>query len=566
MIKTSMLCLTRFSCPLVVPAFALLFGQPLAAYAQLVPDAGQILRELRQPATPGMLPQPPASISEPQVETSEDNIKITVTSFEISGNTAIPGEELQDLVADQLGRRLGLSDLRNVATRITALYRERGFPVARAYLPAQDIKGGKVAITILEGNFAKIQLRNASSLSDEHALAYFKQAAAGATIRSDQVDRGLLLLNDVPGVGAVRATLQPGAAVGTSDMLLEVDPGQRFSGNVALDNYGNRYTGNARMSGTLFINNLSGIGDQIAASGLLSNHKLGYGRLAYSLPIGSDGMRAGVAYAATRYQLAREFAALDAHGRATSLSLFLGYPFIRSQRGVVSGSLSLESKRLNDKIGATTTVNEKRSRVLNLGISANYQDALGGGGVSGLELVSSLGRLDIQSPSALAIDDVSARTNGTYRKLYFAGNRLQRLTEQDQLWLAVSGQWAAKNLDSSEKFLLGGANGVRAYPQGEGIGDQGYLATVELRHNFSDALQASVFYDAGSVRINQTAFDAAVSNRRTLAGAGLGFNAMLAGTDLRASLAWPTVGGEPQAVPPGAGKSPTVWLRANRAF
>ena len=566
MTKKSMRCIVRSTRSLVVPTLALLLGQPVNAHAQILPDAGQILRELRQPATPGVLPQPPASISEPVMETAEDNLKITVTAFDISGNTAIAGDELQDLVADQLGRRLSLADLRNVATRITALYRERGYPVARAYLPAQDIKGGKVAITILEGNFAKIQLRNASSLSDERALAFFKEAAAGATIRSDQVDRGLLLLNDVPGVGAVRATLQPGAAVGTSDMVLEVDPGPRFSGNVALDNYGNRYTGNARMSGTLFINNLGGIGDQIAASGLLSNHKLGYGRLAYSLPVDSDGMRAGVAYAATRYQLAREFAALDAHGRAASLSLYLAYPFIRSQRGIVSGSLSLETKRLTDMIGATTAVNEKRARVLSLGLSGNYQDALGGGGVSGFELVSSFGRLDIQSPSALAIDDQSARTSGAYSKLNFAGNRLQRLGEQDQLWIALSGQWARKNLDSSEKFLLGGANGVRAYPQGEGIGDQGYLATVELRHNFSDVLQGTMFYDAGSVKINHTVYDTAVSNRRTIAGAGLGFNAMLAGTDLRASLAWPTVGGEPQAVPPGAGKSPTVWLRANRPF
>ena len=552
--------------PLIIPALALLVSQPLAVQGQNFPDAGQILRELRQPSVPGVLPQPAASPVETAPEPAVDEVKMTVTSFEISGNTVIANEDLQDRLTEDLGKRLGLSDLRNAAARLTALYRERGYPVARAYLPAQDIRGGKVSIVILEGNIGKIQLRNASSLSDERALAFFKDAAAGAVIRSDQVDRGLLLLNDVPGVGAVRATLQPGEAVGSSDMVLELDPGPRYAGNLALDNHGNRYTGNARMSGSIILNNLSGIGDQLTGSALLSNHQLGYGRVAYSLPIGSDGMRAALAYSSTRYQLAREFAALDAHGRANSMSVSLAYPFIRRQRGTLSGSLSLESKRLTDRIGATETVNQKRAKVFNIGLAGNFQDALGGGAASSLELSGSFGRLDIESPSALAIDELTARTNGAYRKLYFAGNRLQRLTEQDQLWLAFSGQWAQKNLDSSEKFLLGGAGGVRAYPQGEGIGDDGYLATVELRHNFSDALQGTVFYDAGSVKINHAAYDLNASNRRTLAGGGLGFNAVLAGTDLRASLAWRTVGGEPLSVPPGSSKAPTLWVRANRPF
>jgi hemolysin activation/secretion protein len=97
-------------------------------------------------------------------------------------------------------------------------------------------------------------------------------------------------------------------------------------------------------------------------------------------------------------------------------------------------------------------------------------------------------------------------------RLAYALSRLQRLTNADTLSLAVSGQVANKNLDSSEKFSLGGATGVRTYPQGEADGNEGYLASVELRHNLNDALQAILFYDTGAIRINQTPFGVVASN------------------------------------------------------
>ena len=543
----------------------LLLAQTTASYSQALPDAGQIMRELRQTSPGGETLPAPAGVTENSEQSASDDIRITVTQFDIEGNTSIPTNELQDLLTDQLGRRLSLADLKNAAARLTALYRERGFLVARAYLPVQDVQDGKIKILILEGNIAQLKLRNASSLSDERAQAFLNQAVAGSAIRSDRIDRALLLLNDVPGVGAVRATLQPGSSVGTSDLLVDIDPGSRFAGNLALDNYGSRYTGNTRLSGTLYVNNLAGIGDQAVISGLLSDRKLGYGRVGYSVPLGGNGLRVGTFLSSTRYELAREFAVLDAHGTARNLSVYATYPLVRTQRANLTGSVSLEKRRLSDRIDAIGTANDKNARVFSLGLSGSYRDALGGGGLSSFDLATNFGKLAIESPVALSIDAVSARTNGSYRKMYFTGSRLQRISDTDSLWLAVSAQWASKNLDSSEKFILGGASGVRAYPQGEAIGDQGYLASVEYRHNFSEALQAALFYDAGSVSINRDVFDATASNKRTLSGMGLGFNAVLGGADLKASLAW-RASGDALSVPAGSSKSPTLWLRASKPF
>jgi hemolysin activation/secretion protein len=546
-------------------SLALALAHVTASWAQAIPDAGQIMRELRQANPGGPKSLSPAGPPEKTEESTGSDIRITVTKFDIEGNASISTDDLQDMLTDQLGRQLTLSDLKAAASRLTALYRERGFLVARAYLPVQDVQGGKIKILILEGNIAQLQLRNTSSLSDDRAQAFLNQAVAGNAIRSDQIDRALLLLNDVPGVGAVRATLQPGASVGTSDLVVDVEAGPRVAGSIGLDNYGSRYTGEKRLSGTLYLNNLVGIGDQTVVSGLLSDRKLGYGRVGYSAPVGGSGLRVGTFLSSTKYELAREFAVLDAHGTAKNLSIYATYPLVRTQRANLTSSVSLESRRLSDRIDAIGTVNDKKARVFGLGLSGSYRDDLAGGGISNFDVSTNFGKLSIESPVALAIDEISAKTNGTYRKVFATGNRLQRISDNDSLWLALSAQWASKNLDSSEKFVLGGASGVRAYPQGEAIGDQGYLASIEYRHNFSDALQAALFYDTGSVSINREVFDSAASNKRTLSGMGLGFNAVLGGADLRASLAWRT-SGEPLSVPAGASKSPTLWLRANKPF
>ncbi|MFS0758168.1 ShlB/FhaC/HecB family hemolysin secretion/activation protein [Noviherbaspirillum sp. 1P10PC] len=555
----------RYYRAFTLTTLSLAFAHVTSSLAQSIPDAGQIMRELRQTSPGGAKSLSPASPPDKVEESTGNDIRITVTRFDIEGNTSISTDDLQDVLTEQLGRQLSLSDLKAAASRLTALYRERGFLVARAYLPVQDVQGGKIKILILEGNIAQLQLRNTSSLSDERAQAFLNQAVAGSAIRSDQIDRALLLLNDVPGVGAVRATLQPGASVGTSDLVVDVEAGSRVAGSVGLDNYGSRYTGEKRLSGTLYVNNLVGIGDQTVVSGLLSDRKLGYGRVGYSVPVGGSGLRVGTFVSSTKYELAREFAVLDAHGTAKNLSIYATYPVVRTQRANLTSSVSLESRRLSDRIDAIGTVNDKKARVVGLGLSGSYRDDLGGGGLSNFDVATNFGKLSIESPVALAIDEISAKTNGTYRKVSVTGNRLQRLSDNDSLWLALSAQWASKNLDSSEKFVLGGASGVRAYPQGEGIGDQGYLASIEYRHNFSEVLQAALFYDTGSVSINREAFDSAASNKRTLSGMGLGFNAVLGGADLRASLAWRT-SGEPLSVPAGASKSPTMWLRANKPF
>ncbi|WP_158590371.1 ShlB/FhaC/HecB family hemolysin secretion/activation protein [Noviherbaspirillum cavernae] len=543
-----------------------LYGASAASRAQTVPplppDAGQVLRDLQQ-APPVAPPQSaPLQRIEESAEASQNLAKVFIQSIAITGNQEVSTAELQPLIAGLVGSERTFSQLSAAARRITAYYRSKGFAVARAYLPAQDITDGKVTIAVIEGRIASHRVNNQSLLSDERAHAYLDRIKDGDVIKSEQIDRGLLLLQDTPGVSISRATLQPGASPGTSELLIDIQPAAPYNGNIVLDNYGSRYTGEYRLAGTFNLASPLRIGDQLGFSALTSGDELQFGRIAYQLPVGSNGLRLGAAYFDIRYKLGKEFADLHAHGTASSGTIYAAYPFIRSQLKNLNGTISFEDKRLNDYVDATSTATAKKVQTTSLGLSGNLQDALAGGGINSFDLSLALGNLKIQSPTALAIDAASAQTDGRYSKLIWSASRLQRFTNATFLSMSIIGQQASKNLDSSEKFSLGGPTAVRAYPIAEAPGDEGYLATLELRHNLMPRVQGVLFYDFGSVTINKTPFGAAAANSRTLSGAGLGLNASLDRVQLKASLAWRTSADLPTSIPVSAARSPVFWLQA----
>jgi hemolysin activation/secretion protein len=550
-----------------VLTLALLVGLPAHA-APVPPDAGQTIRELqKQPELNAPKAAAPLRLEEQAApkEAANDTVRIAVKAIHVSGSSVFTAGELEALVASLTGGEHSLAELNAGAARITAHYRERGYVVARAYLPAQDIVDGVIVINVLEGMLGQQHINNQSRLSDERVNGYLRSIKSGDALQSKPVDRAILLLTDTPGVGGARATLQPGASVGTSDLLIELDPSAPYVASAELDNYGNRYTGEYRLGGALALNSPFKKGDQFTLRALTSNQNMTYVRISYQIPVGGSGLRLGAAYSDTSYRLGQEFAALQAHGTATSGSLFAVYPFVRSQVSNLSGTFTYEDKKLDDQTDVPITASDKHVQLANLGLAGNLQDTLGGAGVTSFDLSLVAGNLSMDAGSRAA-DMASAQSNGSFTRITYNVNRLQRLADSSSLSLALSGQQASKNLNSSEKFSLGGANGVRAYPQGEGNGDEGWMVNLELRHNLAPALQGVLFYDAGSVNINSNPFVAGVANTRNISGAGVGADATLVGVQIKTYLAWRTSGGQPTSEPATLNSNPRLWLQASKQF
>jgi len=495
--------------------------------AQPPVDAGTQIQQIPPaPVPPRPAPAlptvaPPAAVA----DTAAAGPTTRVTSLTLTGQTLFAEAELIAAAGFVPNSDLDLGQLRALAARIAAFYNDRGYFLAQAYLPAQDIEDGVVAIAVIEGRYGKIELRNGSRLSDRVAQGILSGIDSGDIAATAPLERRLLLLSDVPGI-VVKSTLSPGAESGTSDLLVDIENGDPVSGSVEADNGGNRYTGAYRFGGTVYVNNPTGNGDQISLRGLVSTSGLSYGRAAYQAPVGKATV--GVAYSHIDYDLGREFKSLDADGAADIVGVFGSYPLIRSRDANLYALVGADAKWFEDRFGAAGLVSHRRAKVLTFGLAGDNRDDIGGGGWNAYSVGASLGDLDIRTPADFALDQLTARSHGSFGKLQASVARLQTVSERWSLYGAVRAQLASKNLDSSEKMELGGAYAVRAYPEGEAYGDEGYLATLEARYLFPafdplpGQLQAIAFVDVGAVRYAKNPwFTGSNSAHRSGYGAGL---------------------------------------------
>ena len=505
---------------------AALLGTGQNAYAQQPPSAGQ-LQQIPPAAVPSR-PAPDIRIerTEPSPDAVAEGARIRVDTLRVTGATMFREGELVAATGFVPGSELTLPELRNAAAAITRFYNSRGYLLAQAYLPAQDVLEGTVTIAVIEGRYGAIDLRNQTRLSDGVARRILDGLNPGDPVAIGPVERRLLLLSDIPGV-LVHSTLSPGAQVGASDLTVDLEPGPRISGSIEADNAGNRYTGAYRFGGSVNVNNPTGLGDQLSLRLLASTEGLAYGRAAYQVPIGAATV--GVAYTHMRYDLGREFSALDAGGSADIASVFASYPVIRSRNANLYALASVDTKFLTDEIGLVSQVSDKTIRSLTVGLRGDSRDSVGGGGWNAGSIFLTTGELDIESPIERASDALTARAQGGFNKLQYAASRLQTVSGPLSVYGAVRGQVATDNLDSSEKMELGGAYAVRAYPEGEAYGDEGYVATFEARlaldqwtATLPGRFQLIGFVDAGEIDFAHDPWFAGPNHaRRSGAGVGL---------------------------------------------
>ena len=516
---------------------ALLLALPLlctvCTAAETVPNAGGLLQTV--PAQPLPRTTPAASalpaIGAEQQAAMPDTAPFLVRQLRVDGNTVFDADTLQALLAPMQDKRLTLPQIAEGIEAITTYYRAAGYPLARAIIPAQTIEDGVVRVQVIEANWGQVALRNNSGVKETVLMRTLSSLEPGSVIRLDALERATLLLSDLPGV-VPRALLRPGQELGSSDMVVDVQPGAPWNASMSVDNFGSRYTGVARTYANVQWNNPLGRGDTLDLSSLNSQSgALNYARLSYESPVWRPGVLVGVSSSGMDYRLGDTAASLAASGKANTSSVWLRSALVRSPRANFNARLGFSNNVLQDHVDSTGVKTDRTLNVWSLEFSGERQDDWLAGGNNRLGLALYGGRVGFDDATAAAQDASTANTAGGFGRATWSLSRNQALGAGVSAVLSMNGQWAQKNLDNGQKFSIGGATSVRAYRSGVLSGDSGAFGSLELRYTLpipqtmepTGTWQLAAFVDSAMVQTNKNPWGCGC-NEASLSGAGLGLN------------------------------------------
>jgi hemolysin activation/secretion protein len=504
----------------------------------------------------------------------EDDMRLDVVAYRLdeSAPQALR-DALPTITAPYTGRQRGFEDLVNAAAELTRyMQRELGYYLGYAYLPEQAPDGGIIRLAVLEGRLDRVVLNWRTDLPVDREVveSYLARLEPGAVLKVRDVERVVFLLNDLRGMTA-RFEVRAGTSPGTATLVVSPAPEKALTGKAELDINGSKALGEYRLSGLVQMNSPFGRGDGFAANALASTTGgLTFALLGYTTPVGNDGIKLGVSASALKYQLDRVTFPLDLNGLAYTANGYALYPVVRSRNLNLFTLASLDHKQYEDR-----NINSRARRSvqsLTLGTTGDFRDSVLGGGVNTYDASLVAGRVSYQEGSSSSLDD-----DASFTKLGYSFTRLQDLvTGRALVYFSLRGQQAANNLDTTEQFRLGGPEGVRAFATGEGTGDIGAVASLELRFlppedwlgRFARELVASVFVDTGYVQYRYrpriSSQPNAAKNTATFSGAGMGVT-WVQGSDysLRLSVAKPVSGTPRSGDDPGKVR---VYLQASVLF
>ncbi len=421
----------------------------------------------------------------------------------VTGAIAIPRERLATAWQPYLGKKVSQADLAAIATAVGDIYRAAGFHLSRAIVPPQDIQDGKIRLKVVEGSITEVVLKG------EDAEQFGIRPMLDAVVAEQPshfatLERQLLLVNGRSGVRIDDTALEElGTASGRFRLTVYLKTWHVFT-SFGVDNLGSSSVGPWQSYATAAFNSYLAPGDSLVVN--LSTtpadpRQLAFGRVAYDVPVGTDGARIGASGYYSEVWPGDDRHLYNDNTKTESFEVHGSVVPLQSLKSTLTltASMGFSNVTENDFFGPFYA---DHIRALSLTSDYRLQDTFGG--TNYLTLTYRQG-LDILGASHRD-DDLLSRdgASGDFSAVNFWFTRYQTLSDAWSVKLASAGQWASGPLFLSQQFYLGGAAFGRGYGSAEISGDNGIAGSFELRfdqklnYRYLSGYQLYSFVDSGA--------------------------------------------------------------------
>jgi len=500
-------------------------------WAQTVPSAAEPQRLDKRFEQPEV----PRSVMEPEVpETKSYNppadlkkIRFILKKIEVKGSTVYSHNAFKRWQKRFLDKKVSLALIYRFAEKITTKYRNDGYLLSRAIVIPQKIKNGVVTIQIIEGYIGNLKIRGPVKGAKTFLKGYGKGLLRSSPLKAKDLERYLLLIDDLPGVSVESVLVPSKDEPGASELLLTLKH-KDIDANAGIDNRGSKFNGPIQLRGGVNANSALGIYERIGIQTIFTSSPdelfffNGFGEI----PISSEGTKLFVSGSFSKSEPGSSLKQFEVEGDSSSFTVRVSHPFIRSRGKNLKAYLGFTSRNSETDL-LSTNITTDRLRILNMGMAYDYVDRYRGINLISVDLAKGLDFLDATGPGSANLSRADGRSDFT--KISGDILRLQQLGQGWSFLTGFSWQYAFDPLLSSEEFGLGGSQFVRAYDPSEVTGDQGVALKLELQKgiktgwSYLKSFQAYLYFDHGTILLrNPTAVE---EDSTSLTSSGLGVRA-----------------------------------------
>lgn len=451
-----------------------------------------------------------------------------IVRFQVDGNSILPAERVQELVAPFAGPRRVYGDIQKALESLENEFRRLGYGTVQVYVPEQELTSGVVRLQVSEGVVGKVTITGNKFFNDENVRASLPNLKEGVAPNMRALSENVQLTNENP-AKQIEVTLGVSEEEGKVDAKVEVkedDPDRIY---LTLDNTGTKASGKHRI-GVSYQNANMANRDQVltlaytTAVDAPGGVKVDIFSVGYRLPLYSIGDSVDVIYGNSSTNTPASVLApggtLALNGKGTVLGLRYNHIFPRAGEFTSKLILGFDYKYMNsrctvngapvsiDPPGVTASCIPYTLRPVTATYSGQWQRP--GAAIDyNVGVTHHLFPMGSFYPGPAGVDRYSfvttRQTSDRFTAIRLGGSYAAAISGDWSGRAVFAGQYATGPLPAGEQIGLTGSNSVRGFLERAVSTDRGYVANLEVYSpdyakdlGLEGSFKGVVFYDWAS--------------------------------------------------------------------